>query len=95
MSHLTLIDRYPAECEQYGYMVVGSAERQAMETLPTTSSKNELKAKTRALLSEPAALAALRQAAELMTYDPWGWAIERQQQFVYCRTRNRIVAVSA
>ncbi|MCY1377571.1 hypothetical protein D9M69_651530 [compost metagenome] len=80
MSHLTLVDRYPAECEAHGYLVVGLAERQALEMLPATSSKTELKANARALLSDPDALVALHQAADQMTYDPWGWAIERQQR---------------
>ncbi|MCY1545158.1 hypothetical protein D9M68_810860 [compost metagenome] len=80
MSHLTLVDRYPTECETFGYKVVGLAERQALAELPASFTKSQLKANTRALLADPASLAVLRQAAALMTYDPWLWAIEREQR---------------
>lgn len=39
MSHLTLVDRYPTECETFGCKVVGLAERQALAELPVSFTK--------------------------------------------------------
>lgn len=82
MSHLALTEIYPEECAKHGYRVVGLAQRRALDALRDGETLGMLKARTRALLSDPDTLEQLRQAAAVMPLveDPWIWAIERKRR---------------
>lgn len=80
MAHVCLIEIFPAECEVYGYKVVGLAYREAQGLIPDGATASQIKAKTRELLTDSESVERLRDEASALIHDPWIWAIERYRR---------------
>lgn len=76
MSHLCLVELYPAECAEHDYKVVGLANRAAEAEMPTAT-RIEIQRRVRELLNNNSSLAKLRFDAQSLVNDPWRQGIER------------------